>query len=427
MSTPAAALDRPSPSACPNCAAVLETDDRFPVWCPACEWNLQAAQPVVELMARKRSRAEREARRAEAGRRRTQARVEELFDALHSGDGTVADRSWLLAAALAGLVHLITLAVLGGSLALLLFGTWPLRVVAACLLGFGVLLRPRFGRIRPDRTFLARSEAPALYALADRVAAAVGARPVDHIRFDERYNASFGRVGLRRRSVLSVGLPLWSTLTPPQQVALLGHEFGHDVNGDHRRGIWLNWARSALLEWHLVIQPNHFLSHLLLAVPKWLTGRLLELMDRLTVRSGQAAEYRADELAAQVSSTVTARQMLEALLLGPSAETVLLRYRSLPRQRSGPGAGRPDADLWAELGGLVGSLTPLERERRLRLSAREAGAVDSTHPPTHLRIKLLGGRSVDSHPVPFGPAEQDGVEAELAPHREWMERELLLG
>ncbi|KQV21806.1 MULTISPECIES: M48 family metallopeptidase [unclassified Kitasatospora] len=416
-----------SPSACPDCAAVLEADERFPVWCPVCEWNLQPAEPARESDPKKRRRAEREKRRTEAGKRRTQARVEGLFDALLSGDGAAADRGWLLASALAGLVHLVTFAVWGGTTALLLFGTSPLRVVGVCCLGLCFLLRPRLGRIRPDETFLTRAEAPALYALADRVATEVGARPVDHIRADAEFNAWFTRAGLRRRSVLSIGLPLWSTLTPPQQVALLGHEFGHDVNGDHRRGVWLRSAVSALLEWHLIINPTQFLAQLLLAVPKWLTGRLLELMNRLTVRSGQAAEYRADELSARVTSTETARQMLETLLLSPSAETVLVRYRSLPRQRSGPNAGRPEADLWAQLGALPGSLTPLERERRLRLSVREAGAVDSTHPPTHLRIKLIGRRPVDSHPVFFGPAEQAAVEAELAPAQGRVAGELLVG
>ncbi|GAA1142544.1 Zn-dependent protease with chaperone function [Kitasatospora gansuensis] len=430
MPTPAVAPvapHDPSPSVCPDCAAVLEADERFPVWCPACEWNLQPAEPVRELTPKQRRRAERAERRAKAGKRKFQARVEGLFDALLNGDAAAVGRDWLLAATLAGAVHLVSLTVLGGSTALLLFGTWPLRAVAVCCLGLGFLLRPRFGRIRPDETYLTRAEAPALYALADRVAAAVGARPVDHIRADGRFNASFRRAGLRRRSVLSIGLPLWSTLTPSQRVAVLGHEFGHDVNGDHRRGIWLNWALTALEEWHLIIQPTSFLARLLLAAPKWLTGRLLELMDRLTVRSGQAAEYRADELSARVTSVETARQTLEALLLRPSAETVQLRYRSLPRQRSGPNAGRPEADLWAELGALAGSLTPLERERRLRLSVREAGAVDSTHPPTHLRIKLIGRRPVDAHPVLFGAAEQAAVEAELAPARDRLVRELLPG
>ncbi|WP_457030531.1 M48 family metallopeptidase [Kitasatospora sp. P5_F3] len=430
MSTPVdapGARHHASPAACPDCAAVLEADERFPVWCPVCEWNLQPAEPARESDPKKRRRAEREKRRTEARKRRTQARVEGLFDALLNGDRAAAGRDRLLAATLAGLVHLVSLTVLGGSTALLLLGTWPLRVVGVCCLGFGFLLRPRFDRIRPDESFLTRAEAPALYALADRVAAAVGTRPVHYIRTDERFNAAFGRSGLRRRSVLVIGLPLWTALTPPQQVALLGHEFGHDVNGDNRRRAWLYWAWTALVEWHLILQPVNFIAQLLLAGPKWLTGRLLELMDRLTTRSGQAAEYRSDELAARVTTIETTRQMLETLLLGPSAETVLLRYRSLPRQRSGPNAGRPEADLWAQLGALAGSLTPLEQERRLRLSVRKAGAVDTSHPPTHLRIKLVGRRPVDSHPVSFGPAEQTAVEAELAPARDRLVRELLMG
>ncbi|WP_405016695.1 hypothetical protein OHV05_05970 [Kitasatospora sp. NBC_00070] len=46
--------------------------------------------------------------------------------------------------------------------------------------------------------------------------------------------------------------------------------------------------------------------------------------------------------------------------------------------------------------------------------------MDSTHPPTHLRITLIGRRPVDSHPVPFGEVEQTAVAAEPAPPgNEW--------
>ncbi|WP_405016696.1 hypothetical protein OHV05_05975 [Kitasatospora sp. NBC_00070] len=86
------ARHRASPGSCPDCAAVLETDERFPVWCPGCEWNLEPAEPARESDPKKRRRAEREKRRTEAGKRRTQARAEGLFDALLNGDQAPAGR-----------------------------------------------------------------------------------------------------------------------------------------------------------------------------------------------------------------------------------------------------------------------------------------------------------------------------------------------
>ncbi|WP_405021090.1 M48 family metallopeptidase [Kitasatospora sp. NBC_00070] len=426
-----------TPTRCPDCSTVLESDDRFPTWCHACEWNLVPAGPAPAPNPKRRRRAARAQARDERRKQLVRYRVEQLYQSLERGDSAVQDRSWIAAAALAGLVHLVTLTVLLGSLWLVvLSSTLPLRVLGGFGLLLALLVRPRLGRIRPDHTFLTRTQAPALYALADRVAAAVGARPVDFIQVTDEFNASFGRHGLRRRSVLSIGLPFWAVLTAPQRVALLGHEFGHDVNGDHRRGLWLHSALTALQEWHLLAREGGSrsgdslvdLAQALLVLPRQLlltlTERLLSLLDRLSVRSGQGAEYLADQLAATVASPAAARNMLGTLLLGPSVESAVVRARS--RSQRGPG-GPATADLWTELSTLTDSLTPRERERRLRLSAREFGAVDVTHPPTHLRIQLLLARPVEPSPVPFDQADQDRVEAELAPARDRVGRDLLTG
>lgn len=431
----------PIATTCPNCTTELPADDRFPVWCHACEWNLVPPRPKPDGSAKERRKAARNRAREERREQVARRRAERLYHALERGDGPGADRNWLIAAALAGVVHLVTVAVVLGSLWLVVTGTLPMRLVGCLGLLIGFLLRPRFGRIRTDDSFLTRAQAPQLYALADRVATAVGGRPVDRIRVTGSFNASFGRFGLRRRGVLEIGLPLWAVLSAPERVALLGHELGHDVNGDHRRGLWLHSAVAAVREWHLLTLDDETpsedglvnLVQALLLVPRLLlqvlTERLLFLLDRLTSRSGQGAEYRADLLAATVASPAAARGMLAALLLEPTAEAAVVRIRSRSRLRtSRPGrdGGEAVAELWTELAGLAGGLTPRERERRLRLGAHEFAAVDSTHPPTHLRIALLD-RPVEPRPVAFGRIEQEKVEAELAPARGRVGERLLDG
>jgi hypothetical protein len=99
-----------------------------------------------------------------------------------------------------------------------------------------VTLRPRLGRLDRAQTRLSREQAPTLYRLIEQVATTVGAPMPDIITVDSRFNASAGALGLRRRRVLCIGLPLWGPLPPQQRVALLGHELGHFVNGDVRRG-----------------------------------------------------------------------------------------------------------------------------------------------------------------------------------------------
>ncbi|MFI5530720.1 M48 family metallopeptidase [Kitasatospora sp. NPDC051853] len=366
-------------------------------------------------------------------------RAEQLHEALERGEEPGPDRSGLAAAALAGVVHLVTAAVVLGSVALLVAGPWPLRVLGGCGLLLGYALRPRFGRLRPDPADLARAEAPELYALADRVAAAVGAEPVHLIRVTGEFGASFERIGLRRRAVLRIGLPYWAVLTGPERVALLGHELGHDVNGDPRRGRWLRSAESTLREWRLVahrVEPERdfvgFTIRIVRSValvPRRLLGlgpeRLLALLERLGARSGQRAEYLADRFSATVAPPAAVRGMLAGLLLAPSAEAAATRIRARPGEDGRPGRDRAVAEYWAELSGLAAGLPPHELERRLRLSAREFGAADPAHPPTHLRIRLLTARPVDPAPVAFRRIEQEKVEAELAGARARVGAELL--
>jgi Zn-dependent protease with chaperone function len=147
--------------------------------------------------------------------------------------------------------RLITLAaaalLLAGVLAVACLGAWLLvaesgimsNAFGAFLLGVAFVLRPRLGHLAPltDRAdVVERTSAPELFGLVERIAAEVGA-PMPHVLLIGRtLNAFTTTVGLRRRRVLCLGLPLWATLGPQERVALVGHELGHFVNGDVRRG-----------------------------------------------------------------------------------------------------------------------------------------------------------------------------------------------
>ncbi|MEE1782786.1 M48 family metallopeptidase [Streptomyces sp. SP17BM10] len=452
MSTPAAAVPVPAHTAptdaspddtatrtCPQCAAPLHPDPRFALWCPGCEWNLIPEGPGCSPTKHQQAAA---------------ARADRLFQELAAGrPTTTARRDWLAAGAIAGLVHLATLALFGWGLWLLATGNTPLRCLGAVALAAVVLLRPRLGRVPNDETVLARSAAPALYGLADRVAAEVGSPPVHVIRLTEEFNASFALVGLRRRPVLTIGLPLWQALDDPQRIALLGHEFGHRVNGDHRRGLWLSSAIGALAHWYgmarprggwgeggmrLLFQLAELLSNAVMNTIAWVLWQLLLLLDRLTARAGQEAEYRADALAAHAGSTEAARGMLESLLLEGAANTVITRLRAdhqnrRPRVvRRGTGhtddqaTTTPDA-LWDRLREHLTGLPPTERERLRRRSTHARFAVDTTHPPTHLRIALLDKAPALPAAVTITTAESTAIATELAPHRTRIARMLLAG
>ncbi|MFD0351524.1 M48 family metallopeptidase [Kitasatospora aburaviensis] len=242
---------------------------------------------------------------------------------------------------------------------------------------------------------LTRTEAPALYGLTDRLAEQLGAPKVDVIRVDGEFNASMGVVGLRRTSVLTIGLPLWEAMDDQQRIAMLGHELAHRINGDHRSGLWLGSAIRTLAHWYDLATPRRraggggvgamnllfifadYISNAVLHVVTWLLLRVLLLLHRLTARAGQQAEYRADELAARAASSEAASGMLTALLFDEAVGTAVLRVRarihSRPRSTRREPASAPDTDLlWQELRDHLAGLPALERDRLVRRS--RAGA-----------------------------------------------------
>ncbi|MFG3228726.1 M48 family metalloprotease [Kitasatospora sp. NPDC048194] len=488
MTTPVeTAPDRPAHgSPCPSCGAVLTADPRFTAWCPACDWNLAPGQVGAPAPTRRE--------------RATAARTDRLFEEqAGGGDSPTARLDWLLASSAAGLVHLVSVGLFALGLWLLVTGNVVQRCTGAVVLVIVIALRPRLGRVPRDEDVLDRGTAPALYGLADRVAAEVGAAPVDVIRITGEFNASYGLVGLRRRSVLELGLPLWEVLDDRERIALLGHEFGHRVNGDHRRSFWLYSAVAALAGWYHMARPGRsgwgaqleyggpangvplllrlgaILGAAVLRAVAWLLLQGLRLFDRLTLRAGQQAEYRADALAVRVGGREAAHGMLAALLLTGSAVAAIGRIRAEERRRprvvrrgraqaprpvgprtvetkpvqpkpvepssvapkplepapveSAPVESAPAGPdrLWERLREHLASVPASERERLLRLSALQRTAVDASHPPTHLRIALVDRAGDQPAAVTSTEAEAAAVAAELAPHRARIAAGLLSG
>ncbi|MFI6155801.1 M48 family metalloprotease [Kitasatospora sp. NPDC051170] len=439
-SSPVLPAPAPAPAAaaepCPRCGAGLTTDPRFAFWCPTCDWNVGPERPEP-------TRHERAAA----------ARADRLHRELAAGTSPTARREWLLASAAATLVHLSTAALFLGSLALLVAGNTVQRCLGGVLLVFAVVLRPRFGRVPRGEGVLDREQAPALYGLADRVAAEVGAPRVDLIVLDDDFNASFGVVGLRRRTVLTLGLPLWEALDDQQRIALLGHEFGHRVNGDNRRSFWLGTAISTLATWYdlarpgrlhlgvrtLLVRVGEMIADLLLKALAWLLLQAVQLLDGLTSRAGQQAEYLADSLAARTAGTEAARGLLTTLLLRGSAEVALTRARSgggrgpriVRRGVRSAETARTDAPnpdlLWERMREHLASIPAVERDRLLRWNTLDRTAVDGSHPPTHLRLALLGHGPEQPAAVRTGPEEAAAVAAEIAPHRARIAAALLAG
>ncbi|WP_405811733.1 hypothetical protein OG524_25560 [Streptomyces sp. NBC_01520] len=173
--------------------------------------------------------------------------------------------------------------------------------------------------------------------------------------------------------------------------------------------------------------PLEILANLVHMVPRSLVSGLLMLLDQLTLRSKQRAEYLADSLAARAGSTEAAVGLLDRLLVAEPVRITLRRennrLRALPR-RAGRSEGLQDG-LREVLAAHTESIPEHEYERQRRVGARRGHGVDDTHPPTHLcRECLLVGAPAPAAVVADADCEQR-IAAELADARGQVARQIV--
>ncbi|MFG1944733.1 hypothetical protein [Nonomuraea sp. NPDC048826] len=151
---------------------------------------------------------------------------------------------------------LLALVVHALTLAFIVLGAWTIVVnaefvfgwlIGGVLIGIGWLLRPRLEHLPADAEVLDRGAAAELYGTAERVAARMGVPPPELVAVrDLATESAYQRVGIRRRPVLVVGLPVWLALTPRQRVTLLAAAYAGAATADD---LIVGGALSTLGEW----------------------------------------------------------------------------------------------------------------------------------------------------------------------------------
>ena len=290
--------------------------------------------------------------------------------------------------------HIAALLVLSGFVGLVALGVWsgardfPGIGLAggAVALAASYQLRPRFGNLPDGVATLAHDEAPELRALVALIAARLGTRAPDMICLGEAYAAEAFHVGPARRRVLVLGLPLWLSLSAQQRVALLGHELGHFVNGDPRRGV--------------LIQPVYGA----LRAGRWLAAPLRLPFAVLVQRGGQRAEYYADALAARVGGSRAAVELIDLGVLGDTVMTLLTRDAR---------AGVPVSAWPTTASTALRHASEQLAVRRERAFRREV-SLNAEHPPSRLRARLIEARPQLSAEVLLGEDSNAAIDAELA-------------
>ncbi|MGI5183403.1 M48 family metallopeptidase [Dactylosporangium sp. CA-152071] len=151
-----------------------------------------------------------------------------------------------------------------GALATLVFGAWLCTVrfpsvallPGAVLVLFGVLTLPRPATLPRDVVTARRADMPALHALVDRVAAALGVPRPHLVVLDDRFAAGSGHAGLLRRRYLRIGAPLWAVLDPAQRTALVALELARFGGGDPSRAALTGTVERTLATMVTIFEPG---------------------------------------------------------------------------------------------------------------------------------------------------------------------------
>lgn len=315
-----------------------------------------------------------------------------------------------LAVTLAVPVHLVTAAVAAAGVALL----WPGTDFFQKILGVGCLLvvlalRPTpLARAR-DATRIDLARAPETAALVREVARVVGTAAPRRVEVTGDVRADL-RVSPLGPAVVSIGAPLWLTLTGPERVALLGHELGHLSHGAGRTRRLTEGAVHTLARWEtlatggrpgpglgpadleaeaiavtqgraVAAQTRNNLLGDLAALVLWPVRAAAAAYRRLILRALRPALHQqaleADRAAVRVAGPAATTALLEVLLALPGLEASIGRAAAA---RSDLAAAILDWRAGLDAGG-----------RSAPAASDGARAVDDAHPATARRLAGIAG------------------------------------
>lgn len=292
------------------------------------------------------------------------------------------------------------------------FGNGYLLLIAVTWIpGFfllrGLFVRPARAASPTDHRTLARSEAPALFALVDDLAAAASTRgPAEIILVTEATVAVTergGLLGFGSRRVLLLGLPLLAVLDVTELRAVLAHEIAHYLGGDTRTSGIVGYTHSLFVS--LVTETPRSGSRNLYvslgqsaarALSTALARLYARLYLRLTRRTDRQLELAADAFAAKITSAPALARALEKTAVGQPLFDLYMQ--------AGVAFAVDHGALPSDL--LAGFARSMQRYTERGTTAGLLTAILDTppepldsHPPLRERLERLGGPTVPAAPA----------------------------
>jgi heat shock protein HtpX len=368
--------------ACPDCSSAIPFNKGYVSWCD-CGYNMDHS-PSEKTGSKLNALYEK------LGNKRGQKVFQELVSQQELRQRISFSKS--LAFMAATIVHLISISLFLVGLYLLIFQNDHFMFIAAGLILIGIawLARPRVPKLDKDEHLISRQEFPFLFKAVDQLADAMHVKRIDGIIIDDEFNASVAQVGWRRRKIIKIGFPLFSIMEPEEQLAILAHEFGHISNGDLTRSFYIGTALYTLQTWYELLNPvpiDEYDSMGFFEIPVYYFMAFLALIPysiflllvHLLFDDSQKGEYLADERAAKA---VGYKYLISSMEKFQYADTFYLKIRELAVRKN-------TMNLFHAVHEQIKIMPDREKERLSRLAQHETSKLDSTHPPTAYRIKLL--------------------------------------
>ncbi|HEX9062893.1 MAG TPA: M48 family metallopeptidase, partial [Clostridia bacterium] len=283
---------------CPKCKKEMTINPYYPEWCEKCDWNISPNFSKVETSSFDKIYFFLGSKIASG-----------LFERVSNKGKKVSKIrfSRILAYVIAGAVQLTCILFI--YLAIL---SWKVHFLqTAIFLVITYFSLPKFKKIK--EVPLAENKYPTLYKIVNEIAAKLDSEKIDALYMDFEYNAFFKKgfmgEGLKMKTIICIGLPLFYILEPQEKVAVIAHEVAHNVNKDFTRSFFIQTARDTLFKWYTFFSPNTefggyaSLVRMVFVVPRYLILVVWYILAFLLYRDSQISEYHADRLAAEVSGS----------------------------------------------------------------------------------------------------------------------------
>lgn len=366
---------------CPECgnASLARVRSDAP-WCPACEWNLAWWPDPVRKKDRRR--IQRDRRRAFALNRQLEA---EFLGRRPGRPHTTRAGALLAVASL--LLFIFDLALVGFGSYLIATAPDLGKVLGLVLILIAVECRPRLPKLDATVGRVNRTDAPGLFSIIDAAAASVHAPRVDIVVIEPTFNAACMRSGIRRHTVLLIGLQLWTALSPAGREAVLGHELGHLVNRDPRTGFVNQLALTTFARLADIFAPisggdviSELVTNIVFAPLRFVFVRAHGALERIAAGDHQRAEVYADALSANLGGAAGADELTRLLLLLNRAAPAFLAAAKTSKY-----------DPAAVRAAVAAAVDVSDKELKLaeQASLRYDAQLYASHPPDGLRRRLV--------------------------------------